>query len=52
MELLRMGHDAWGRLVLQGISWDLLPVAAAIGAIVILGHLVYRRIRRHPEHRG
>ncbi len=49
MEILRVGHDAWGRLVLQGVSWDLLPIAAALGALVIVGHAIYRLIRRKPE---
>ncbi len=48
MQILRMGHDAWGRLVLEGVSWDLLPIAAGIGALVILGHALYRVIRRRP----
>lgn len=41
-----MGHDAWGRVVLEGVSWDLLPVAAGIGALVIVGHAIYRALRR------
>jgi hypothetical protein len=49
MEILRVGHDAWGRLVPQGVSWDLLPIAAGIGVLVILGHAVYRLIRGKPE---
>ncbi len=49
MEILRVGHDAWGRLVLQGVSWDLLRIAAGIGALVIVGHVIYRLIRGKPE---
>ena len=51
MEILRVGHDAWGRLVFQGVSWDLLPIAAGVGALVIAGHALYRLIRRRPEDR-
>ncbi len=43
MELVRVSRDAWGQEVLEGISWDLLPVAFAIGALVIVGHLIYRK---------
>ena len=46
MEIFRVGHDAWGRSVLEGVSWDLLPIAAGVGAVVILGHAIYRLIRR------
>ncbi len=46
MEIFRVGHDAWGRSVLEGVSWDLLPIAVGVGAVVILGHAIYRLIRR------
>ena len=46
MELLRYGHDAWAQVVVNGLSWDLLPVAAGAGVAVILIHLVYRALTR------
>jgi hypothetical protein len=49
MEFVRMGHDVWGQRVLEGVSWDLLPIAAGIGAIVIVGHLLYKLIRGKRE---
>jgi hypothetical protein len=45
MELFRVSRDAWGQQVLEGISWDLLPIAVGIGALVIVGHAIYRLIR-------
>jgi hypothetical protein len=49
MELVRYGHDAWGQRVLNGVSWDLLPVAFWAGIAVIAIHLVYRAVaRRKP----
>jgi hypothetical protein len=48
MEIFRLGHDAWGRQVLEGVSLDLLPVAAGIGLVVIVGHAIYRLVRRKP----
>jgi hypothetical protein len=45
MEIFRMGHDIWGRPVLEGISWHLIWVAVGVGAAVIIGHAVYRAIR-------
>jgi hypothetical protein len=50
MELVRISRDAWGQQVLEGISWDLLPVAFALGAIVIIGHAIYRLIRKKHTH--
>lgn len=44
MELLRDGHDAWRQVVVNGLSWDLLPVAAGAGAAVIVVHLVVRAV--------
>ncbi len=46
MNLLRFGHDAYGETVLNGVSWDLLPVAFWAGVAVIVGHLVWRALRR------
>ncbi len=46
MELLRYGHDAWGQVVVNGLSWDLLPVAVGAGAAVIVVHLVVRAFTR------
>ncbi len=46
MNLLRFGHDAYGERVLNGVSWDLLPVAFWAGVAVIVGHLIYRALRR------
>ena len=45
MEIFRIGHDIWGRPVLEGISWDLIGVAFAVGAVVILCHALYRLTR-------
>jgi len=44
-----MGHDIWGRPVLEGVSWGLVGIAAAVGIVVILGHAVYRLIRGKPQ---
>jgi hypothetical protein len=46
MELLRTTRNAWGQETLEGISWDLLPVAFWLGIAVIVGHLVWRALRR------
>jgi len=46
MNLLRYGHDAWGAPVVNGVSWDLLPVAFWAGIAVIVVHLIYRALRR------
>lgn len=45
MNLLRYGHDAYGETVLNGVSWDLLPVAFWAGVAVIVGHLIWRAVR-------
>jgi hypothetical protein len=49
MELVRVSTDVWGREVLEGISWDLLPVAFGIGALVIVVHAIYRLVRKGPK---
>jgi hypothetical protein len=51
MDLLRYGHDSFGAQVVNGVSWDLLPVAFGAGVLVIVVHLVYRSfMRRSPRH--
>jgi hypothetical protein len=46
MDILRYGHDAWGQVVVNGLSWDLLPVAAGAGVAVIVIHIIYRELSR------
>lgn len=42
MELLRTSRDVWGQEVLQGMSWELIPVFFGAGGAIILCHLLYR----------
>jgi hypothetical protein len=46
LELFRTGHDMWGRSVLEGVSWHLIWVALAAGLAMIIGHRIYRLLRR------
>ena len=46
IDFARVSTDAWGREVLEGISWDLLPVAVALGALVIVAHAIWRFARK------
>ena len=52
MNLLRYGHDTWGEPVVNGASWDLLPVAFWAGIAVIVVHLVWRAVRRRSSGSG
>jgi hypothetical protein len=45
MEIFRMSRDVYGQETLEGISWDLLPVAIGIGLLVIVGHVIYSVVR-------
>ena len=40
MEILRVTRDAWGQEVLEGVSWDLLPVFILAGVVIVVGHAV------------
>jgi hypothetical protein len=46
MEFLRTTHNAWGQETLEGVSWDLLPLAFGLGLAFIVGHLIWRAIRK------
>lgn len=52
MDLLRYGHDSFGAKVINGASWDLLPLAFWAGVAVIVGHLVWRAIARRGRKSG
>lgn len=50
MDFLRYGHDSFGAEVVNGVSWDLLPVAIGVAVLVIVVHLFYRTfIKRSPR---
>ncbi|MFM1886831.1 MAG: hypothetical protein RL026_1988 [Pseudomonadota bacterium] len=49
MDILRYGHDAWGQVVVNGLSWDLIPVAFGAGVAVIVVHQLLRLRRRGGE---
>jgi hypothetical protein len=40
MEIFRKGHDEYGRVLTDGLSWDLLPVAFWAAVVIILVHLI------------
>ena len=42
MEVLRYGRDVYGRVVLEGMSWDLIGVFFGLGLAAIVVHAVYR----------
>jgi uncharacterized membrane protein YqhA len=42
VELLRVSRDAYGREVLQGLSWDLISVFFVAGVALIVVHALYR----------
>lgn len=44
MELFRVSRDIYGREVLQGMSWDLLPVFFGLGCALIVGHALCRML--------
>ncbi len=52
MDILRYGHDSYGEAVVNGASWDLLPLAFWTGVAVIVGHLIYRAWSRRGTRHG
>jgi hypothetical protein len=52
MQVLRYGHDSFGAAVMNGVSWDLLPIAFWAGIAVIVGHLIYRAVSGTGRKRG
>ena len=52
MNLLRFGHDTYGNRIVDGASWDLLPVAFWAGVAVIIAHLVWRALSKNSGRKG
>ena len=44
--------DTHGDTVVNGVSWDLLPVAFWAGVAVIVGHLVWRMVAGRNGRKG
>ena len=49
MHFFRTGHDNQGHEILTGVSWDLVWVAIALGAAVMIGHRLWRLLRRDQK---
>jgi cytochrome b subunit of formate dehydrogenase len=50
MSFFQWAQNPWGQRILVHISWDLFWLALAVGALFVIGHLVYRaRNRPAPE---
>jgi len=52
MNFLRYGHDSYGERLVNGVSWDLLPVAFWAGVAVIVGHLIWRAVKGGSGRKG
>ena len=40
MNIFRMGHDEYGKVLTDGLSWELLPVVFWAAVAVIVVHLI------------
>lgn len=45
MEFVRVSRDVYGQEVLEGASWDLLPVFAGVAVAVAVAHAIYMIVR-------
>jgi hypothetical protein len=45
MEILRVDADAWGQELINGVSWDLLPVFFLAGIAGIVIHMIFMALR-------
>jgi len=41
MEIFRYSSNAWGQRVLEGVSWDLIPLFFVAGVVFIVLHAGY-----------
>ncbi len=52
MEIFRITRNAWGQETLEGISWDLLPVAFWLGVAFIVGSSHLARAAQEARRRA
>ena len=52
MDIFRTGHDEFGRVLTDGLSWDLLPVAFWAAVVIIVGHLVVSALTSGKRRKG
>ena len=49
MEILRYSRDAWGRVTLEGVSFELFWVFLGLGFVLVVGHWLYHRFFRRER---
>jgi hypothetical protein len=52
MEIFRSGHDEYGRILTNGLSWDLLPIAFWAAVVIIVGHLLVSALTSGKRRKG
>jgi hypothetical protein len=52
MEIFRSGHDEYGRILTNGLSWDLLPIAFWAAVVIIVGHLIVSAFTSGKRRKG
>ncbi|MEY2854439.1 MAG: hypothetical protein RL030_1571 [Pseudomonadota bacterium] len=52
MSILRFGHDTYGERIVNGVSWDLLPLVFWAGVAVIVIHLIWRALKGGASRQG
>ena len=46
MDIFRRGHDAYGAPIVDGLSWDLLPVVFWAAIAIAVVHAVFKALSR------
>lgn len=52
MSIFRIGHDEFGRVLTDGLSWDLLPVAFWAAVVIIVGHAIVYAVTSGRRRKG
>lgn len=49
MEIFRKGHDAYGAAIVDGLSWDLLPVVFWAAVAIMVVHAIAAALTRRKR---
>jgi len=52
MNIFRMGHDEFGRVTTDGLSWDLLPVVFWAAVVIIVAHAIIHALTAGKRRNG
>lgn len=52
MSFFRWGHDEWDRMLVNGLSWELLPLAFWAAVVIVIVHAIVHALTAGRRKQG